>query len=484
MIRGLFVGWKQPIFYGFDVTMPTCGITLVAVTCDMGGKNSKVWKELCVNTDKPYFANPVCGDRKIWIFYDIPHLLKLSRNHFINSVTLPDGTVFTKASIKELLNHQKGDLSITLPHFGNSTECYRMCTLVAQLFSRRTAQAFNYLLGKKRECIFVKLINDVINSRLPTDEKTPLQSGYGIHHRSQENTLKTFSEVCPVLCFGKRNSLLLFQKGSIISMKSLMGLYEDLKKNECSIHFDFQIVLSTFFRDFAALECFTTAFEVRNRIRLLVLTGSASDIPLSKRASVQEEKNYCSSTQCSFDTEDQFTELVSSELCIKITVCVSRCQEPTNEGKKVVELLHHEVSTDLLESTPDTDITLEALKYVAGYMAFNCKNIDSSLGSFQEKCDSNVPSDWISIISRGGLKTPSSEWLDIARQFEIVFAAFHGTELSKSTKLHEKFSELNEKFLRVYVRTRTFIRIRHLDYKMKISAIKKSHVVSVLFSKT
>lgn len=60
MIRCLFPKWRQPIYYDFDVTMTSellksiisevenCNIHVVAVTCDMGGKNSKVWKELCV----------------------------------------------------------------------------------------------------------------------------------------------------------------------------------------------------------------------------------------------------------------------------------------------------------------------------------------------------------------------------------------------------------------------------------------------------
>ncbi|KAJ8867832.1 hypothetical protein PR048_031637 [Dryococelus australis] len=218
MIRGLFVVWKQPIFYGFDVTMTSellkniiiqveaRGITtVVAVTCDMGGKNLKVWKELCVNTDKPYFAYPVCGDRKIWVFYDIPHLLKLFRNHFIDdSITLPHGT------------HPKRDLPIT--HHVSETplnvtgRARQNVSLAAQLFSHRTAKALNYLLGKKQSYRLMKnrLCEMAINSTI--------------------NTLKRFWEVCPVLHFGKRNSLLPFQKGFIISMKLRMGLYEDLKK--------------------------------------------------------------------------------------------------------------------------------------------------------------------------------------------------------------------------------------------------------------
>ena len=90
MIRGLFAKWKQPIYYDFDVTMTgvllksiisaveNSNIHVAAVTCDMGGKNSKVWKELGVNTEKNFFINPTTND-KVWVFCDVPHLLKLLR---------------------------------------------------------------------------------------------------------------------------------------------------------------------------------------------------------------------------------------------------------------------------------------------------------------------------------------------------------------------------------------------------------------------
>ncbi|KAJ8895943.1 hypothetical protein PR048_001284 [Dryococelus australis] len=285
------------------------------------------------------------------------------------------------------------------PHFGNSPECYRTCTSECQV--SRTVALTPYSSGFE---LFVREETRVTDRRKNAFCEVAMDSAIVAKRMS----LKRFLEVYPVLRFGKRNSLPPFQKGFIISTKSLMGLYEDLKKMNVTY-----ILTFLFYNN-------PTPFEVQNRIRLLVLTGSASDILLSKRA---KKKNDGSAAQCSFDTQDQITEFVSSELCIKITESVSIRQESTNEGKEVVELLRYEVKTDLLESTPDID-------HVAGYVAFKCKNIDSSLGSVQEKCDSNVPTDWISIISQGGLTTPSFEWLDKVRQFEIVFAAFHGTELS------------------------------------------------------
>ncbi|KAJ8882919.1 hypothetical protein PR048_014758 [Dryococelus australis] len=204
----------------FDVE--ASGVRVVAVTCDMGSKNAKVWKELCVNMGKTFFINPVDSTRKLWVLYDTPHLLKLPRNHFLgDDVTLPDGTKFTKYLIRVLLDCPKGDLSIShqisethLTLAGRDRQNVRMA---ARLFSRSTAQALNYVLQKK--------------SRKQFHAKTSLRSGYGLNHQSQENALKRFLDVCVALRFGARKNVLTFQKEFIISIKSLIGLYEDMKKD-------------------------------------------------------------------------------------------------------------------------------------------------------------------------------------------------------------------------------------------------------------
>lgn len=56
MARGLKKSWKQPAFYGFDCPMTKeilfdirykkAGFPVVAVVCDMGSANRKLYKEL------------------------------------------------------------------------------------------------------------------------------------------------------------------------------------------------------------------------------------------------------------------------------------------------------------------------------------------------------------------------------------------------------------------------------------------------------
>uniref|UniRef100_T1JKM3 Transposable element P transposase n=1 Tax=Strigamia maritima TaxID=126957 RepID=T1JKM3_STRMM len=79
------------------------GFTVIAIVSNMGGKNNKVWNDLNVNVNKTYFKNPDC-ERNIWVFCDVPHLLKLMRNHLVDEgLRLADGTAVNKKLIEDLM---------------------------------------------------------------------------------------------------------------------------------------------------------------------------------------------------------------------------------------------------------------------------------------------------------------------------------------------------------------------------------------------
>lgn len=95
MVRGLFGNWKQLMCFKFDQAMIkiilieaiTCLDTanyqvVVASTWDM--ENKRVWSELGITVDKNFFPHPVKTNEVVYAFADIPHLLKLLRNQYIN----------------------------------------------------------------------------------------------------------------------------------------------------------------------------------------------------------------------------------------------------------------------------------------------------------------------------------------------------------------------------------------------------------------
>ena len=130
-MRGTFGDWKQIVHFSFNEKLErlklfevidrvqSTGLRVCSIVSDMGTKNQALWKELNVGQamkgeiSTTSFKNPTY-DSRIFIFPDYPHLLKLLRNHLIDStLTLPDGTLLNKYLIEQLLHVQKHDLKLT-----------------------------------------------------------------------------------------------------------------------------------------------------------------------------------------------------------------------------------------------------------------------------------------------------------------------------------------------------------------------------------
>ena len=89
--------WKQPICYDFDVSGGILGSIISSleniiynfVGSDIGPKNVSLWKELKITYENTSFKNPYDESRNVWVFADMPHLVKLLKNHILDSgVTL------------------------------------------------------------------------------------------------------------------------------------------------------------------------------------------------------------------------------------------------------------------------------------------------------------------------------------------------------------------------------------------------------------
>jgi len=92
---GLFANWKQPVFYDFDVPMKPellfkiihqlydVGYNVISIVNDMGATNMGLWRDLNISISNVSFLHPVTS-KNIYVFADVPHLLKLARNHFID----------------------------------------------------------------------------------------------------------------------------------------------------------------------------------------------------------------------------------------------------------------------------------------------------------------------------------------------------------------------------------------------------------------
>ena len=137
-----------------------------------------------------------------------------------------------------------------------------------------------------------------------------------------------------------------------------------------------------------------------------------------------------------------------------------------------------EESQSPLISQAELDPGNEALKYLAGYLAHKFR--------FQFPCfgnKTNTPSGfqqlsfpWIAALTRGGLTFPTLEFVSKVQQLEETFISIHGDSLKKGPGLIKNASELMlrkhqsllpDEVIKAFVKTRTFIRIKELNHRLR-----------------
>lgn len=87
--------WKQPIYYGYDQKMTkelllqiieqlhNVRFNVISIVSDMGSTNMRLWNSLNISVDNTSFEHPFTKNQ-VYVFADVPHLLKLARNHLLD----------------------------------------------------------------------------------------------------------------------------------------------------------------------------------------------------------------------------------------------------------------------------------------------------------------------------------------------------------------------------------------------------------------
>nr|CAH7720027.1 unnamed protein product [Callosobruchus chinensis] len=239
MIRGLVPNWKQPIYYHFDQPMVKyvllkiicklfeANFIVVAIVSDMGTGNVALWRELNVGHDKKcHFAHPCDDSLKIFVWADVPHLIKLMRNHLIDHSFYVDDYIINKDYFQALLKLSSTELTIA-----------HKLTQV-QLLSNTVAKAITYAGGHRlmpknskwlEASAIVQLFNDwfdLMNSRSKFVISCPGRNAFGTDIEKQKELLHKMTEVINIIRVGKHKNLIPFQKGIILSNKSLIEMFE------------------------------------------------------------------------------------------------------------------------------------------------------------------------------------------------------------------------------------------------------------------
>lgn len=73
----------QNVLFEILINLHEAKYNVIAMVSDMGSTNIGLWRALNISTDNVAFCHPVTT-KNIYVFADVPHLLKLARNHFID----------------------------------------------------------------------------------------------------------------------------------------------------------------------------------------------------------------------------------------------------------------------------------------------------------------------------------------------------------------------------------------------------------------
>ena len=263
MIRGLIAKWKQVIYFSFDTPMrkdllldlikkcEAAGAKVQGVVFDLG--NHGFLKEFQILSDgQNRIQNPVDQNRDIFFFADAPHMLKLLRNHLLDkgfTLTSKGSSVnLTKGDFEQLLLLNGNELKL-VPKLSHSHVDVKgigrqRVRPAAQLLSDSVAKAFTYHFGESYtiRSSFVKLINDwfdIMNSRSVNDV-CPTKNAFGLKIESQLNILNSMDNAMETLRFSNQQAKITklpFQKGIQISIRSLIGLFQQLQKLDTGIKF-------------------------------------------------------------------------------------------------------------------------------------------------------------------------------------------------------------------------------------------------------
>ncbi|KAF0313967.1 Transposable element P transposase [Amphibalanus amphitrite] len=452
MVRSLCSRWKQPVFFDYnkDVTkdllhriiaaVESAGYVVVAMVCDLGPANRKLlWSPkaadgLGIDPEDGFFAHPCDPSRKIFTFADVPHLLKLLRNHILRQgLQLPGGPVIDKKVFCNLL--EKDNSEFRLCHFlkwkhitVRGQECQRVY-LAAQLLSERVAKAVSHIFGDRyrKEAEFIALVDqafDTFNSRHVSDGKLH-RSAFGLAHtiEDQYSCLLKFTKVMRDARVVGSNSMLPFQKGFVMSSTALRGLYSAVQRHhglsylltsrlnqDCVENFFSQL------RGMGAANTNPTAVEAKNRLRLLLIgaaptvAAATHDDPRESGASVlleEKEPTYLSATTLDLDHEPPVEpEVPDADVTAVENLVTARqpCPGPAASAGAAPP-----PASLPSGATGVASLSRQALAYVAGYVAAKCATVDSTLGKITSDA-SEVPRDeryaWIDTLSRGGLTVP------------------------------------------------------------------------------
>jgi hypothetical protein len=483
-IKSIFAEWKQLIYCNFDKDMDVAlmnevvkmvyengGYEVVATVSDNSTTNVKFWNAIRHTPDSNFFLHASTKE-KIFMFSDAPHLLKLERNHLVDSGYMKtDGT---KIEIDPILEIIRAKGSSPLFHLQNKHVEARgfqrqNVRLAAELLSQKTVTALLTNLpnseSARNTAEFVEICNntfDVFNSTGKSHSNC-LKMPY-IGSDEQLDALAVaetcFEDIRRIKDGDRKDALLPFQRGLLLSISSLRDMFVEMK-NRFGI-----ISISTTQINNDALESIFSCIRdwgnddtpgpvsILQRTKLLILCKNSMAVKKGVNVKDQNEMN------------DKHNALIGSFL-----------KEMKNSSPV---LQNEEIEAEGSASHQDTlPLDFDSLNLLE-YDETDLKNFQSSIAA---KLSVKFP--WI-LASDGEI---SAKFVTVSTQLNAIFNLMYGQDIANKSnilqnlmqsaqlQLKDSFEELQDKaFLHQFFRHRLGIQLKHINAKI-IESRKKTGIM-------
>jgi hypothetical protein len=259
-----------------------------------------------------------------------------------------------------------------------------------------------------------------------------------------------------------RTEPLPFQEGLNQSINAVIGLYDDIRHCYPSVHclltsrLNQDIAESTFsqLRSLGGFYDHPVAAEFDHRVRLLAVSHLDNVVPTSNGSDAVGSLL----ADCSSGKLDGVTAV--------FPMC-SKCDSLASSRKK------RQVTSNGDAIASEHTLNVEALRYLAGYVAAKLRTQHPELGQRTALQVHTNASSWIQRLSKGGLVVPSEIFFDSVAELERSFVEFHGASgmhtcvnaISKYiafAKASVNCVNVPAAAIELFSRTHLFIRMRHV----------------------
>ena len=524
MVRSLTGKWKLPVYVDFDMPviskslllqiifqLESIGIKIMITTCDQAGGNQALAKSLGIFADKKTceelgveqenvtFTNPWDSERDVFFSYDWVHAFKNLRNHMLDdTMTLQKGVNINRADLLKLRGKTevRGAFKLEDIHFYCKNQDRQSVSVARALLSNRSAMLIKALYPDdekmKHLSEFIVVVDEcfkILTSQKLYDED-PYKCALEVHLKKQLASLEKLVKYMKEIKWSGRPR---FNKGIRIAIKCAIGLQETIKAKfnipNLMTENHTQDFLEAFFgviRAMMAANNNPTAAMFLQRckyyITQMMLEDENFDI-FSLKEKLEEMRDLSDMDEDIIEN----TPVVNEELPELISLKENNDDEKQSDDDEDIdrdeELIDDFVAhrIDKLVNKDDVkDPSYEiGLNWIAGSIASKFRD-DESLGTTEMKMA--MPKDFLHAVStmftnslcKGGLLTPTEEWLADVKKMDQLFMSHHPKgRLRKGTgvtadfikKLQENFEHRDLKILSFFCRLRTRIRIREMNAK-------------------